>query len=213
MSKAISEESEGKRASANEFGTRQLFRRPAPPAAASGTRPWIVLENLGQTLPSGGFKHSLFTDAYYDPALVTLDDVFTLTSKTEDTLDYWELTTRIEGWYTAEYVHLWSNLSTLSVTPAYAAQQITFNTTGISFFHDRHIGDAAFWTNDADMLDGHAYIHTYRTVWLPAVKPWPAFVRQSTGDDRDVSGHLKVWYEAGNFGGSGDNADWTVDSV
>lgn len=29
MSRALSEDSEGKRASANEFGTRQLFRRPA----------------------------------------------------------------------------------------------------------------------------------------------------------------------------------------
>jgi hypothetical protein len=193
-----------------------LARRPAPTppvAAGGGTRPWIVLENLGQTLPSGGFKHSLFTDAWYDPVLVTLDNIFTLTSRTEDAANYWELTTRIEGWYTAEYVHLWSNLSTLTTTPAYAAQQITFNTTGIHFFHDRHIGDSAIWTNDADMLDGHAYIHTYRTVYLPAVKAWPAFVRQSTGDNRDCSGHLKVWYE-GVFGSTGgDNSTWTDAAV
>jgi hypothetical protein len=41
VSKALSEDSEGKRASANEFGTRQLFRRPAPTAAAGTPTEWI----------------------------------------------------------------------------------------------------------------------------------------------------------------------------
>jgi hypothetical protein len=35
VSKALSEDSEGKRASSNEFGTRQLFRRPAPPSGST----------------------------------------------------------------------------------------------------------------------------------------------------------------------------------
>lgn len=183
-----------------------------------GNRPWIVLENLGQTLASGSFSASLLTDAYWDPRLVTTpssgnDPIFDLNLQSSGGFDYWELTTRVEGWFTLELVHLWSNITSLTTSPAYGTQQINFNTTGIPFFHDRQPGGATDWANVVTEINGYAYIQCYRTIWLPGSKTWPVNVKQTTGDNRDCSGHLKVWYEQGNFGGAGDNAGWDFETV
>jgi hypothetical protein len=192
---------------------------PSVLGTAAGSKPWIELDNLGQTLASTGlFAPSLMTDAYWDPLLVTTPDlgsdlVFELNVENDGTNDYWQLTTRPEGWFTLELVHLWSNISALSTTPAYATQQINFNTSGIPFIHDRNPGSATDWANAVTEINGYAYLHTYRTVWLPGSKQWPVNVKQLTGDNRDCSGHLKVWYEAGNFGGSDDRTDWSFASV
>lgn len=190
-------------------------------ASSSTTRPWILLENLGQTLASSAIPSvSLTTDLYWDPALVSLnpadpedgsDSIFHVDVLTSGS-DYYRLTTKVEGWYTLEMVHLWNNITSLSTSPAYGAQFVQFNTSGIPFNVDPQPGAAVDWTNGEDELNGYQYMQTYRTIWLPGSKPWPMTVAQTTGDNRGVEGHLKVFYD-GNLGGSSDNADWEFATV
>lgn len=199
------------------WGTNQLFRRPSP-VSGGATRPWVVLENLGQTIPTGVSKFSLFTDVTYDPLLVeggTMSSLFEFSIQSEDGQDYWELTTKVEGWYTFEYISFWGNFSTPPATEGYALEFISFITTGIPFNLDKNNREAKDWsTGSVNGLEAAARLNLYRTVWLPVNKGWDQVkLQQTSGSSRDVSAQLKVWYEAGNFGGSDDNADWITEVV
>jgi hypothetical protein len=59
MSKAISEDSEGKRASAGEFGVRQLFRRPAPTTelAIKSFVATLLTDNSGIQVAISGYQN------------------------------------------------------------------------------------------------------------------------------------------------------------
>jgi hypothetical protein len=200
-----------------QWGQNQLFRRPDPNAGA-GNRPWVALVNEGQTIPNNTDKFSLFTDLYYDPALVpggSMGDVFIFDVETEDGNDYWELQTLAEGWYTLEYVSFWGTFTSPPATAGYALQYISFNTTGIPFTLDENLRESAEWSTLAtgSWFEAKTRLNLYRTIWLPAGKVWPVSLKQTSGASRDVVAHLKVWYEEGNFGGGSNDADWVVEVV
>ena len=170
---------------------------------------------------NNSLKFMRFDEIVFDPALVTdpqanLDDVFRIRTRTEDAFDYFELETKVEGWYTVEYLTRWGQVgSSPPATPGYAEMQITFNTSGIPVFEDRTLEEAKDWpVTGPGELEIASSLELYRTIWLPANKLWDSVkARQLSGASRDLNGHLKVWYEAGNFGGSGDNASWTFENV
>lgn len=171
--------------------------------------PWVTLENGGQTVASGGsFVPSYLSHAYWDSALVTDptaagDPVFDLQSVSHSGNDYWQLTLEAEGWYEFEMVHFIDDLTGWAAGEYF--QQRLSQPTGVSFVLDANMGDVI----SEELVDGtQQYIQTRRRLWVPSSDQiYDPEVRQTSGADKTVSGHLKVWY-LGGLGGSTDNADW-----
>ncbi len=219
MTRVVRESSPEHKRSEQRAMIEALARRPAP-AAAGGTRPWIVLDNAGQTLGNNVAKKSRFDSAWWDPVLVTNDpaantnSIFRIDVAVEDSFNLWELTTKIEGWYTFELVHTIGQFSPPPASLGYFLNFINFGSSGMTFAQDINIREAKDWpTSGVGELEAAPRLNLYRTVHLPANKLWPVTVQQTSGADRDCSGHLKVWYDD-HFGSTTtDNANWTVDAA
>jgi hypothetical protein len=197
-----------------QYGQNQLFRRPDP-SGEGLLWPWVVLENSGQTLPGdGAFRESIFTQVYWDssitpdPTTAGGTDPFGVASVDDgEGNDFWQLSIRIEGWYTFEIVHSIDDATGGSATD-YFQQQIA-QSAGTPFITDDLMGTVALWTPE---IEAQQWIETYRTIWaISAGTPqiYETVVRQTTGLDKSVGGYTKVWY-LGGLGGSTNNADWDV---
>lgn len=209
------------------YAVRQLQRRPAPvPETAGNTYPWMALENLGQTLPSGVDKYSLFTDAWWDPNLLTGDPLdsgadddtyFSLEVDTEDTLDFFVLRTKLEGWYRFQYISSFGQFSSPPGTAGHALIYVNLPTTGIHFELDKNMREAKDWATGAvenELVAAARVDIDGRDIYLPASKLWDGVkCNQTSAADRDFQAHLKVWY-MGHFGSTTtDNANWEFAQV
>lgn len=192
------------------WATNQLFRRPPPNQGEIW--PWVTLVNAGQTLPTGtGFVPSYFQEAYWDPAITSDPTVgggiFFVDEVTHSGTDYWQLYLNTEGWYMFEMVHSIDDLTNWSIGEYF--QQEIAQPAGTPFSGDDRMGTSE---SEALVNGSQEFIETYRTIWAISTgtqQLYEAAVRQTSGVDKDVFGHVKVWY-LGGVGGSTNNADWEV---
>jgi hypothetical protein len=187
---------------------------PDPIPCLSSKRPWIGLLG-GDTAVDNTTQFALLDEADWDPALVTDadsggDTYFQVDSHNQAGGDYWILTTKVEGWYTFEYIVSWTNVAG-GAADGYALAFLDFN-SNLNFPFgdlDSNNREAKDWVvGSVGALVASARLNIYRTIYVPANREWQPQVKQTSGADRDYGAHLKVWWE-GMFGSTnGDNSTW-----
>jgi hypothetical protein len=169
--------------------------------------PWLVLVNSGQTLPGdNAARESLLTEAYWDTSLTS--DPFDISSVDDgEGNDYWQLHLLYEGWYDIEVVHQLEEVGSDGGANVYFSQEVVI-VSGTSFDADTPLGRAAAWTAAGPELVITPYISDFRRVWVNSgSRLVDTFVKQNSGADKSINGHLKVFY-LGGLGGAIDNTTW-----
>ena len=201
------------------FGQDQLFRRPAPtPDTAGGANPWIVIFGGAASPTTGTWWPVPFENVAYDPALVTLGDIFdlTITDTGDPGNDRYEIITKVKGVYRAELVTQWDEVTTDgSNTYGYAVQNLFFGglPNSLLFPPEAHRGSADWPKNntvsDHEMLD-NPYLITNATIFSASTDfHWTPRGKQTTGVTRGLGG-VKLYIEAMQYS---DASTWTYDSV
>lgn len=186
---------------------------PIPAACLSGSVwPWVVLENLGQTLATGtSFIPSYLTNVYWD-ATLTEDPtvgggIFSVSSVTHSGTDYWRLLLNNEGWYLFE---MWHSIDDVTGWAAgeYFQQRIS-QTAGTPFQSDDRLDSSI----SEELINGNQQsTETFRLIWAAqsdTQRAYEATIRQTSGVDKSVGGNVKVWY-LGGVGGSTASSSWST---
>lgn len=222
MTQPIQEPSTDRALQGFAYARDQIFRRPAPVAAAAGGGlgiPDLIIANGGTTVNGNTWIPVPFEDLWY-PASTTLGDVFdaVVTDSGDPGNDRWEVSTDPEGWFAFELITEWDQTSTPSSTDFGAAtQRMTWDTALGFTWAETYNRESADWLGDTspayegfEMFD-NSRLTQFRILHVPANKTWKPLGLHRTGaaTSRGLSGIIcKFWYL-----GADDMSGWTVDSV
>jgi hypothetical protein len=187
-------------------------------SAAGGKDPWIVIYDGATTAATNIWMPVPFSQLVYDPALVTLGDIFDV--DTTDTGDIGNTRYRIKtipkGVYYAELWTGWGQVTTDGASNYGYAVQDMFHTGAPNSLaaSNEYSRASADWpknptVSDHEMVD-NPFLFSAFTLFLNQTNwTWDPYAKQTTGSNRDLDGN-RLYIE---YRGYSDNASWTYDSV
>src|SRR5262249_1814624 len=133
-----------------EYGTHQLFRRPAPPAALTPF-PWVRLKLYSRSVANLTWKYVPFRYLDYDPALVTQGVEYDWSQVSDGlTHNIWKVKSKLEGWYFYDLQVRVEEPSTSATDDGDVYIRMTDDTNELD-----HIRASADWFRDATFPSGN----------------------------------------------------------